>query len=294
MEIIREIMLNLIVNPNSGKGLAINNIKIITKYLKKEKVPYLVYFSEKESDIADYAVNLFKSGERDFVIVGGDGSIHKMVNSLPELSKVNLGIIPSGVYNNFAKSLNLEFNPVKAIQNILNNKIEKFDYLKCGELLIINYIAFGAVEEIKHKYKCDSEKRKPKFFDYLNNLKKYEPLQVNFTNKEIKEKSVVINECYICNGMYKGKSCVSPLSNTQDGLCNVICITRKDKGQLKEYLKIKNGKHIYDNLNKVYWLESVNLTSSNSPIKAEIDGELYELENLSVNVIQGGLNIFVE
>lgn len=288
-------MLNVIVNPYAGKGLARNNIKKISKYLKKEKIPYLVYFSEKENDIEEYASNLFKSGEKEFVIVGGDGTIHKFINAIPDLSKVNIGIIPSGTNNNYATALNLDFNPIKNIQNILNGKTEKFDYLTCGKILVCNALSLGFVENVKHLLFRDNKKRKTNLFDYLKNLKKYEPIQLNFFGDDVKEKNIHILECYICNGTDQGVANVSPLSNTQDGLANIICITRKgDKNSLGDYFKLRKGKHIYDEANKTFWASEFTFTSNEMPVRATIDGEIYELDNLTIKTIQCGLNIYVE
>ena len=288
-------MLNVIVNPSAGGKLARQNIKKISKYLKKEKIAYLVYFSEKSSDIEEYASNLFKSGEREFVIVGGDGTIHKFINAIPDLSKVNIGIIPSGKHNNLAKSTGLEFNPVKAIQNILNSKTEKFDYLTCGKIAICNSISLGFVESVKHALLRDNKQRNINLFDCLKYQKNYQPIQLNFLGSDIKEKNINILECYICNGMGKGSLLVSPLSNPQDGLANIICITRKgEKNSLAEYIKIRRGKHIYDEQNKSFWSHEFTFTSSEMPVKAEIDGELYELDNLIIKTVEGGLNIYVE
>ena len=288
-------MLNIIVNPNAGNGLAKKNIKKIAKYLKKEKIPYLVYFLEKENDMTDFVSSLEQADEKEFILVGGDGTIHKFINTIKDLNKINIGIIPSGDNNNFAKILNLDFNPVNAIQNILKNNIQQFDYLKCDDIKICNCLSFGAVESIKHDATKDGKKKSPNIFDYYKYLKTFEPLQVNFFGEEINDKNILIKECFICNGSHKGNGFVSPLSNPQDGLANVICVTKKaGSGIFSDYAQIKKGKHIYHNENKTYWASNVNATSSKVPIKAEIDGDLYELEQINVQVVENGLRIYVE
>lgn len=282
-------MLNLIVNPYAGGGLAKNNTKVITKYLKKEKIPYLVYFCEKESDVKTFVEELCKSGEKEFVLIGGDGTIHQFVNSV-DMSKVNFGIVPSGDHNNFAKSIGLEFNAIKAIENILAQNIERYDYIKCNDIYAVNYVALGCIEEIKHKLKDD--KHQANSFDYFKNLNKCSPLELTIVNKDVKEKNQVLDECYIANGLYKDRSKISPLSNLQDGLFNLICVANNGKRKVSSYLKIKHGKHIYNDLNKTYWLENATINSNNTPLKIEIDGELYEMEKLDISTIEGGLNIY--
>lgn len=288
-------MLNVIVNPVAGGKLARNNIKKISKYLKKENVPYLVYFSEKDEDIEEYASNLYKSGEKEFIIVGGDGTIHKFINAIPDLSKVKIGIIPSGINNNFATALNLDFNPIKNLENILKGKTESFDYLTCGKIKICNCLSLGFVENVKHMLLRNEKNKLPSLFDYLTNFKKYQPIQLNFTGSDIKEKNINVLQCYICNGSSQGKLKISPLSNIQDGLSNIICITKTDnKVSLSEYLKLRKGKHIYNENNKTFWAGEFTFTSSEMPVRSIIDGECYELDNLSIKTVESGLNIYVE
>lgn len=291
----KKIMLNLIVDPKAGKGLAVKNIKIVSKYLKKEKIPYLVYFIEKEADILDFASSLSKTGETDFIFISDDDTIHNFINNLAEPSKAHIGIIPSGIYNSFAKSLHLEFKPIKAIQNILENKLEKFDYLKCNDKIALSCVAFGAVEAYENKLMTEKNKSKLSLIEKIKAFKVFEPVQLNFSGKDLREKNVVIKECYIANGLYKDKLNVSPLSNPQDGLCNVICVTPKEKeAPLKEYISIRRAKHIYIDTNKVFWTSDFSLTSSNVPITTKIDGIFYNFDEITIKVVEEGLNIYVE
>lgn len=288
-------MLNLIVNPYAGGSLAKNNIKKVAKYLKKEKIPYLVYFAEKPEEIEEFATDLYNLGEKEFVLVGGDGTIHKFINAIPDLTKIQIGIIPSGKYNNFAKSIVAEFNPVKAIQNIVRNKIEKFDYLTCGKIKICNCLSLGFIENVKHALLRNGKKRDSNLLDYIKYIKKYQPIQLNFFGEDVKEKNINVMQCYICNGLTCANFNVSSLSNPQDGLANIICFTQKNnKNNLFEYLKLKSGKHIYNEQNKQFWAGEFSFTSNEMPVKAQIDGELYELDNLSIKTVEGGINIYVE
>lgn len=287
-------MLNIIVDPKAGKGLAVKNVKQVSKYLKKEKIPYLVYFIEKDSDIGEFATGLTKAGETDFVFLSDDDVIHNFLNNCLEVNKLHIGIIPSGKYNNFAKSLNLEFNPTKAIQNILMNNLEQFDYIKCNDKIALNYLAFGAVECYENRETSEKVKKNISFLEKLKALKTFEPIQINFSGKEIKEKNIVIKECYIANGVFKDNLCVSPLSNLQDGLCNVVCITSKEgSSPIREMLTIRRAKHIYNEENKIFWATQFGLTTSSVPLSVKIDGLFYSFNELSVSIVENGLNIYL-
>ena len=158
----------------------------------------------------------------------------------------------------------------------------------------MNSIAFGAMESFENKLKTEKNKTKFSIFDKIKSYKSYEPIQLNFSGKEIRDKNVVVRECYICNGLYKDKIKVSPLSNPQDGLCNVVCLTQKETfSPIKDLIGLKRGKHIYNEQNKVYWASQFDLTSSSVPIIAKIDGIIYTIETVSVTRVSEGLNIYV-
>lgn len=286
-------MYNIIVNPIAGKGLASTNIKKVSKCLKKLKLPYLVYFSEKEKDIDDFAQNLYKAGEKDFIIVGGDGTINRFVNAIPEINKVNIGIIPSGTNNNFAKSINLPSNPVDALQMVIENKTQNFDVLKVNNMLACNGVSFGFIEKVKHEISRAGKKNNPNLLDYFKHLKKFEPFSVSYKGKSLNETDINAIEFFVANGLFFGKLSASPLSNLQDGLANIICLTQKEKsGKFSELRKLKFGKHIYNEENKMHWTDEISVNCKETPFKVNLDGELKEFDTLNVKVMENLLNIY--
>ena len=72
----------------------------------------------------------------------------------------------------------------------------------------------------------------------IKSYKSYEPIQLNFSGKEIRDKNVVVRECYICNGLYKDK------------------IKLKPRNVKSNYIKIGENKYTFGTLimekNKVY------------------------------------------
>lgn len=287
-------MLNLIVNPQAGNGLALKNMKIVVKHLKSEKVAYMVYFCEKIEAIKATTQNLIDTQEKDIVIIGGDGTIHNVINSVTDLKKINIGIIPSGKNNNFAKTLFLPKNPLEAINNILENNVIQVDYFIINsKIKCCNATSFGATQSIKHKLITENKKTSIfNIFSYIKAIKNPEPLELNFFGEELNNKKVFIQDCYICNGQYVGKNHISPLSNIQDGLLNIICIQNKNKIRLLDFWDIYKGKHIKKESCSNYWADDFKITCSKLPIKTLIDGEPYELEELNIQTIENGLNIF--
>jgi len=289
-------MYNIIVNPLAGKNKASKVIKKISKYLKSQKVEFLVFFSETAEDVNNISKKLSKDGERDFIIVGGDGTLSHFVNGLTDPSKVNIGIIPAGKHNHFARYLNIPTNPIDAIQIILDQTTTKIDYLKCNEYRALNLISCGAIEIAENKYLSQDKNEKISRRKILKNtLQNFEGIPLTIDADNFKQKDKVYTSCAVCNGGFYGDNMyISPLSNMHDGLANLVTLDFSDNKQVsKDYSIVKKGKHIYKTTSSNSWSSYVNI-KSDSPFDTMIDGEIYQFDNLEINVIAKGLNIYTK
>lgn len=289
-------MYNLIVNPNANNGKASEVIKKVSKYLKSQAVEFLVYFSENGEDITNITKKLCKDGERQFIVVGGDGTLNHFVNGLIDPSKTNFGIIPAGKHNHFARYLNLPQKPIDAIKNVLENSTIKVDYLKCNEYRALNIVSCGAIEIAENKFLTQDKDSKLSRRKILKNtLKNFEGISLNIEADNLKQKDQIYTACAVCNGGFYGDNVyVSPLSNMHDGLANVVTIDYNETKQVKkDYTITKSGKHIYKNPTSNSWSTQIKITG-NEPFDTMIDGEIYQFNTLEINVIAKGLNIYTK
>lgn len=114
-------MYHFIVNPNarSGKGRAI--WEELVPVLKERGIDYEVHMT----GYAGHAVSIVRSlteKEEEITLVGlgGDGTIHEIVNGIRHPDKVTLGYIPTGSGNDFARSFGISRNPREALDDILD------------------------------------------------------------------------------------------------------------------------------------------------------------------------------
>jgi len=287
-------MYNVIVNPTANKNRAEKAIKKVSKYLKSQNVEFLVFFSETADDITAITKKLCKEGEREFIVVGGDGTLNYFVNGLTDPSKTNFGIIPAGKHNHFARYLGLPKNPVDAVKNILEHPAMKVDYLKCNEYRALNIVSCGAMEVAESKYLNQDQNSKLSRKAILKEtLKTFDGLAFNIDADNLNKKHKLYTSCAVCNGGFYGNNMyISPLSNMHDGLANVVTIAYDVDEKIKSnYAMAKNGKHIYKNPTSNSWSTYVNIKSKH-PFSAMLDGEIHEFDNLDINVIAKGLNIY--
>ncbi|TCS80809.1 diacylglycerol/lipid kinase family protein [Tepidibacillus fermentans] len=89
-------MIYFIVNPLSGKGKARKYLSFIEKFLKELNITYQFFITEYKGHAFQIAQELRGKPEVSFIIIiGGDGTLHEVVNGLYP-SDIPLGYIPAG------------------------------------------------------------------------------------------------------------------------------------------------------------------------------------------------------
>lgn len=121
-----------IFNPASGSGNHKKRIESIEKLLTNSHLKYnfiSTRYAHHEELLVQKAI---KKGYRKFICIGGDGTLHYMVNGvmkqdLVQTNKITIAVIPSGTGNDWIKTYGISLNPEKAIQTIVNNKCKHQD-----------------------------------------------------------------------------------------------------------------------------------------------------------------------
>lgn len=91
---------------------------------------------------------------RHLVVLGGDGSLHAVVQALHEtdrLSTTVLGLVPLGTGNDYARSIGLPDDPCKAAEIIVAGRTIDADLaLQDGERIVVNASHVGIGAEAAH------------------------------------------------------------------------------------------------------------------------------------------------
>lgn len=101
---------------------------------------------------------LHRRGGRRVVVLGGDGSLHAVVAALHrrgELADAELGIIPLGTGNDFARGVGIPLDPADAARALISAELRPVDVLvDCAGEVVINAVHVGigadAAREAKH------------------------------------------------------------------------------------------------------------------------------------------------
>ena len=124
-------MYYFIVNPNSQSRKSEKIWGGIQKELKRRGVEYKKFYTRYPGHTPVLVRQICKTypGEKTIVYLGGDGTVNEVYNGISDFDNVILGYIPTGSGNDYAGSLGIPSNPLKALDRILETgTVHEIDY----------------------------------------------------------------------------------------------------------------------------------------------------------------------
>lgn len=128
----KNLTLHVIVNPQAGSGNAKKALDIAKEFFYKHDLAYKIYLTEfpgQEKEIAKKLINTVlvpwienKPLTALLVVIGGDGTLHEVVNTLHAHQDVPIAYLPAGSGNDFARGLSLTRKIEKDLNTLLSVK----------------------------------------------------------------------------------------------------------------------------------------------------------------------------
>ena len=248
--------------------------------------------TQLSKEAEELATNAIINGTDYLIAVGGDGTMHEVVNgvmNVPNEKRENLivGLLPVGSGNDFARCLNLSKKVSYLHSMIKNDRTIKIDVgrMECRSLqnedkvyYSINIADVGLGAEVAKKVNEGDKTYGPNiafFAATINTFLAYKRKKIKVTSEEFNYEGNVLVLC-LANGKYFGSGLgISPHSKISDGK---FSITLAGNVSLFDYLKnlIKIRRCIPLNHPQIYYGETVNcmVEPVGAPCLIEADGEL--------------------
>ncbi len=140
-----------IINPHSGKALIKNKLLQIIDVMVKGGYEVTVYPTQAKDDAR--SVTAEQAENYDMVVCsGGDGTLDEVVSGIMRsVKKVPLGYIPAGSTNDFANSLKIPKDMIKAAYVAVEGKSFSCDVGRFNEKYFIYVAAFGIFTEVSYR-----------------------------------------------------------------------------------------------------------------------------------------------
>jgi diacylglycerol kinase (ATP) len=297
----------IIVNPAAGAGKSGKLWPEIMGHFKGNGLRFDHHITEAPGHATELAREAAKAGYEMVVAVGGDGTIHEIVNGLyasGNLGDALLGIVSTGTGSDYVRTVGVSKNYKDACQSFLKPKILSVDlgmvnYRQNGkemERLFVNFAGTGFDAEIV--------RRTTHQFKYLGALPSYLmgalTTLITYRNKEVLLKldgqesirkvcTVIMN-----NGRYGGGGMyTAPGADLSDGLFDVMIVGDISKPDFMVSLpRLYKGTHVTHPKVTMKLAKTIEI-ESRKKMALQADGELLGELPARVCVLPSALKIIV-
>ncbi|MBR2375841.1 MAG: diacylglycerol kinase family lipid kinase [Clostridia bacterium] len=282
-------MQHVIFNPVAGKKKATKNLRTVTRMLEERQIPYELHQSAGVRDAESIVRRLTENGERDIIALGGDGTLHEVLNGLSDPTACRLGLIPSGTGNDFAEAAGIPLNAEEAMRLILDGEPKDTDYIEIDGRRCMNVAGLGMDVDVLER--CQTGKMKGKLKYLMSLLKslfafKGYGVTLEWDGKQEKHDALLAT---VCNGsQFGGGISVCPTADIQDGKLSVVvvdCIGGKWK-IIKAFIELMKGRILEYPLTTHFLCDRI-VFEPDLPCTVQLDGELYKDLRFDAKICKG-------
>jgi YegS/Rv2252/BmrU family lipid kinase len=299
----------VIVNPNAGNGEGEKDWTEIDRLLVRNEFDFLPQFTVARRHAMLLTQQGIKAGYRNFIVVGGDGTLNEVVNGVftqdeCPTTEITLAMIKVGSGNDWARLFGIPNRYEPAIQVIKENKsrphdvgvVHYYEGIKREKRYFINIAGLGFDASVVKRTNLHRDKGYRGRAIYLMNLLKCLALYRHTqTSMEIDNQKINTDTFSISIGIgrYSGNGMMqTPRAIPDDGLFDITLIKKMTKsrvvasvrrlydGTLLDHPKIKSytGKEIQVDSDPLIHLEADGESLGHSPFE-------FNLIPLSINII---------
>lgn len=141
----------LILNPQAGMMRAARQLTRLVEIFQKAGYRVSVHLTEGPGDGTAAARRWGKEYDR-VVCVGGDGTLNEVMRGLLESgAETELGYLPAGSTNDFANSIGLNADLLKAAKDAAGGEVVSIDAGRFNGRIFAYVAAFGAFTEVSYR-----------------------------------------------------------------------------------------------------------------------------------------------
>ena len=297
----------VIINPTSGNGKSKKHIPEILQLLKQQQIPFNYAITQHVKHEFEIVQNAITNGYKKIISVGGDGTLHNIVNgilhqSLLPSSQIKIAVIPFGTGNDWVKNYKISKNVSKNISTI---KSEHTTYQDIGKITlnstktIVYFNNLAGIGFDGHVVNSIGKYKKYGAISYLLGVfvgfSTYKPVYLNIkiANQIIELKSLMtlIGLCKYSGGGMQ----LTEQSDPKDGLFDISVIKHLNLGTILINLpKLFNGKITKHRKVTTYKTNYISISlPKNKTVFMQADGELIDSENFTVELIPKAIQVII-
>lgn len=293
----------LIVNPRAGGGRVGSALPAIERVLTERDLGYRIVRTTGPGHATRAAREALRLGERFLVAVGGDGTVHEVVNGMiddggPAAAGALLGVIAAGSGCDFVRTFGLPGDSAAAAARLAGDQVRVIDLGKVVTPQATRYFPNIAEAGLggtvvaraatlprrlgRAKYACA----------FWLSLPRFTPARLRLT-ADGKSYAWVAHNVVVANcRFYGGGMHIAPNARCDDGVLDVLVMTGPKSAAFTSMAKVYRGTHLpHPNIVE---LRAASVTvESDPPCQVEADGEPIGTTPATFEIVPGRLRLKV-
>ena len=284
-----------IINEHAGKGKTKRRWSAIQHDLQQNGIKFAAAFTSRPQEATEFARQAAATGCSHVIAVGGDGTVHEVVNGLAG-QPVVFGLVPTGTGNDLARMLELPSDPVQAVQRVLNGTPKKIDLLELNGKPVMNIVGFGFDAAVAHDINTVNWKKRAGSLGYVLSMLKmmirFRPFTLHL---ELDGQAMTFENCWLVavgNSQYYGGGMkICPDAQLDDGLLDVCVVNNVSRLQLlRLFPTVFSGKHVQ--LPQVTYKQGRTLRAqTDAPVPIHGDGEILGMTPCEIRIQPQAINV---
>jgi len=297
----------VIVNPMASGGITRIKWPYIRRLLDKAGLKYDWVFTEGPRHAADISKDAVSKGYKQVIAVGGDDTIHEVVNGLVDTSGKSgaiLGIISTGTGNDFARSIGVHgaYRKTVSLLTMTTEKVVDVGIVewangqdKKKQRIFVNMAGVGfdaaVLQATKKRFRVVSAI--PYWISGIYTFATYQPkdMTINIDGQTEKRKAlgVIVNNGY----SFAGGMRMAPGAHMADGLFDTVVLGDMNKLEFIQGLSmVYKGTLSKHPKVSTYKVKNIDIKSK-EPLYLQADGELLGQAPANFRVLPKALRIAV-
>ena len=302
----------VIVNPKAGSGRGLKDWPVISNQMYNNGIHFTCVFTEHKYHAIELTVKAINDGFRNIVAIGGDGTVHEVVNGifiqkLVPTTDISLAVVPAGTGNDWVRMYGISKTYSLAVKSIAEKRtilqdVAKVDFYET-KVRHTRYMAnvaglgYDAVVNLKYN-RLKDEGKKSKWLYMRSTLHTFLGFTAKHFNIKVDGKDYydgLVFSAAVGIGKFNGGGMQqTPNASVDDGLMDLTIIKNMSKFNIIRNFKMLYSGNIY-NYPKVLFAQAKTISIDTYPeTRVEIDGEAvgsspfyFELVPKAIRVVVG-------
>jgi diacylglycerol kinase (ATP) len=299
--------ITMICNARSGRGGVAKALPDVRTHMDRRGLEHEIRYTEGPGHATELARSALASGSRFLVAVGGDGTVHEVVNGMiaddkPVNPDAVLGVVAAGTGSDFIKTFGIPAIPGHAVAHLdgpesFSIDIGKITYDDDGRRAVryfpnIAEVGLGA-EVVARALRLPSWLGPTVYLvAFWLTMRKHRPARVDVDLVDRRYEGPM-NNLVVANGQFFGGGMkIAPKAAPTDGLLDIQIEHARKREAIAIMPKVFKGEHLpHPNI-----LEAKRVKvsiSSERPLRVEADGELLGYTPATFELLRNALNLKV-